>query len=98
MGRSGEGAVSPTQVFQMNMSLQAAQTNTPNESIDRFSSLRVFTEIEAAKVLKVSRVTLQRVRLSGGISFSRVGSSRVVYTEKNLTDYLAARERKSTVI
>jgi len=54
---------------------------------------KVYTEIEAAECLRVSRITLQRIRLRGEIAFSRVGGSRVVYTSKNLTDYLATREQ-----
>jgi len=52
-----------------------------------------FTEIEAAKWLKVSRITLQRIRLRNEIAFSRVGGTRVIYTLKHLEDYLASRER-----
>lgn len=80
------------------MAIQIPQGHNSDEAINRYSSLMVFTEKEAAKLLKVSRITLQRVRLGGGISFSRVGSSRVVYTQKNLTDYLTARERKSNIL
>lgn len=54
---------------------------------------QVFTEPEAARLLRISRVTLQRIRLRGEISFSRIGGTRVIYTEKHLGDYLAARER-----
>lgn len=53
----------------------------------------VFTEPEAASWLKVSRVTLQRIRLRGEISFCRVGGCRVIYTSKHLEEYLASRER-----
>lgn len=56
---------------------------------------QVFTEPEAAQWLRISRITLQRIRLRGEISFSRIGGTRVVYTVKNLADYVQARERKS---
>ena len=54
--------------------------------------IKVYNEKEAAEALGISRITLQRIRLRGGISFSRVGNS-IRYTAKNLTDFLAACER-----
>ena len=54
---------------------------------------QVFTEAEAATWLKISRVTLQRIRLRGDIAYCRVGGNRVIYTNKHLDAYLAARER-----
>lgn len=72
-------------------STSASSINTRRNITTNFP--QVFTEPEAAKWLRVSRITLQRVRLRGEISFSRVGGVRVVYTYKNLTDYLASRER-----
>jgi excisionase family DNA binding protein len=56
---------------------------------------QTFTEPEAACYLKVSRQTLQRIRLRGEISFCRVGGTRVLYTFKHLEEYLTSRERKS---
>lgn len=53
-----------------------------------------FTEPEAARWLKISRVTLQRIRLRGEIGFVRVGGTRVVYRLDDLVRYLAAHERK----
>jgi len=52
-----------------------------------------FTEAEAAEWLRTSRVTLQRIRRRGEISFSRIGGSRIIYTRQNLNDYVASRER-----
>lgn len=54
-----------------------------------------FTEPEAAKHLKVSRITLQRRRLAGEIAFYRIGS-RVVYSTAHLQDFLARQERNGT--
>lgn len=54
-----------------------------------------FTEPEAARWLKISRVTLQRIRLRGDIGFCRIGGTRVLYTSKHLEDYLTATERKA---
>lgn len=55
--------------------------------------IEIFTEPEAAKLLKVARITLQRARLRGEIAFSRIGGCRVVYTRKHLFDYVESRER-----
>lgn len=57
------------------------------------SQPQVFTEPEAAKFLRLSRQTLQRIRLRGEIAFCRVGGTRVVYTRQHLDAYLASRER-----
>ena len=56
-------------------------------------SAQIFTEAEAAKLLKISRVTLQRIRLRGEIAFARIGGTRVIYTNKHLEAYLHFRER-----
>ena len=53
----------------------------------------IFTEHEAAAWLKVSRITLQRARLRGEIAFARVGGCRVIYTRRQIEDYLNSRER-----
>lgn len=55
--------------------------------------LFTYTEQEAAGLLKVSRITLQRLRIRGEIAFSRIGGSRVIYTHQNLLDYIDARKR-----
>ncbi len=63
------------------------------ETPEQISIQNIFTEPEAARWLKVSRITLQRIRLRGEIAFSRVGGTRVIYTQKHLIDYLNSRER-----
>lgn len=57
------------------------------------TQLFTYTEKEAARWLKVSRPTLQRIRLRGEIAFSRIGGTRVIYTTKHLSEYLVSRER-----
>lgn len=52
-----------------------------------------FTEEEAANWLKISRITLQRLRKAGKVAFYRVGGSRIIYSLKHLEDYLETRER-----
>lgn len=70
---------------------QTSQMNQPNNHQTTFP--QNFTEVEAARWLKVSKITLLRIRSRGEIAFSRVGGSRIIYTLKHLEDYLASRER-----
>jgi hypothetical protein len=78
----------------MNNSTQNTQNSEINQlTSNQFTFPQNFTEVEAAKWLKVSRITLQRIRLRNEIAFSRVGGTRVIYTLKHLEDYLASRER-----
>lgn len=51
------------------------------------------TEREAARFLRISVITLKRIRYRGEIASSRVGRNRILYTTKGLTEYLASRER-----
>lgn len=54
---------------------------------------QLFTELEASRLLKISQITLKRIRLRGEIKFSRIGGSRVIYTDQQLLDYINNRER-----
>lgn len=45
------------------------------------------TESEAAKLLKISQETLQRIRYNGEIEFYRVGG-RVFYLPQNLYEFV----------
>ena len=69
------------------------KNNLTADQIDKAASPEIFTEPEAAAWLKVSRITLQRARLRGEIAFARVGGCRVIYTRRQIEDYLNARER-----
>ena len=51
------------------------------------------SEKDAAQMLCVSRITLQRERLAGRIEFYRVGGSRVVYDHAQLQAYLDQRRQ-----
>jgi excisionase family DNA binding protein len=53
----------------------------------------LMTEPEAARELRVSRITLQRLRLRGHVSYVRVGG-QVRYTASHLKDYLKQQERQ----
>lgn len=59
-------------------------TNTEAETL---------TESEAARMLGISKITLQRLRNRGEISHFRIGA-RVLYAPEHLKDYLADVERK----
>jgi excisionase family DNA binding protein len=51
------------------------------------------TEAEAARMLGVSKITLQRLRNRGEISHFRIGA-RVLYSPTHIQDYLSSVERK----
>lgn len=55
--------------------------------------IETLNEASAARVLGISRLTLQRARKRGDISHYRVGS-RVLYAPNQIADYLASVERK----
>jgi excisionase family DNA binding protein len=50
------------------------------------------TEAEAAKLIGVSKVTLQRARKRGDVACYRIGA-RVLYSKKHIEAYLAAVEQ-----
>jgi len=52
-----------------------------------YRNLEVFTEDEAAEILRISKVTLWRERKKGRISFRR-SASRPVYLREDLDAYL----------
>lgn len=55
---------------------------------------KLYKESELAKILKVSCVTLKRIRYAKKISFLRIGM-QVRYTEQHLQDYLRRCQRES---
>lgn len=55
----------------------------------------IFTETEAAKFMKVSRMTVLRLRQKGQLKFYRVGF-RVLYSlEKHITPFLDSCEESA---
>lgn len=59
----------------------------------------LLTTAEAAEYLRVSIPTMERMRLTDGPPFIRVGTGmrgRVVYRREDLEAYIAARRRKNT--
>lgn len=65
-----------------------------NEIIEKKSDLKLSSEKQAAAQLGVSRITLQRKRKSGEITFYQVGG-RVLYSNLHLQDYLAKCEQRA---
>lgn len=57
------------------------------------AEVETLTESAAARMLGVSKITLQRLRNRGEISHFRIGA-RVLYSPQHLKDYLADVERK----
>ncbi len=58
------------------------------------STVKLLSEPEASSVLGISKITLQRKRKDGSISFYRVGG-RVLYSPSHLEEYLAKCEQKA---
>ena len=56
-------------------------------SNEQINEPQIYTDIEASAYLKISKVTLWRLRKAKLISFRRV-ASRVVYTGEDLRNYL----------
>ena len=57
------------------------------------TEVETLSESAAARLLGVAKITLQRARKRGEISHFRIGS-RVLYSPKQIADYLSAVERK----
>lgn len=57
-----------------------------------FDGRQIFTDKEASDYLKISQITLWRLRKAGKIGFHRA-ASKIIYTSKNLEEYLKSTER-----
>ena len=55
---------------------------------------KLLSEPEASSALGISKITLQRKRKDGSISFYKVGG-RVLYSPSHLEEYLAKCEQKA---
>ena len=64
-----------------------------NQEIER---RRNFTDKEASDYLRISQVTLWRLRKTGKISFSRA-ASKIIYTQADLDNYLQSTKREAFV-
>ena len=62
-----------------------------NEEIER---RQIFTDKEASDYLRISQVTLWRLRKTGKISFRRA-SSKIIYTKNDLEIYLESTKREA---
>ncbi len=56
--------------------------------------LKLLSEPEASSALGISKITLQRKRKDGAISFYRVGG-RILYSPSHLEEYLSKCEQKA---
>ena len=68
-------------------------TDLFNSSSPDNQSEQLFTVSEAAKLLKNSVATLNRVRNRKEISFYLFGASRVLISSRHIQDYLRRREQ-----
>ncbi len=55
---------------------------------------RNFTDKEASDYLRISQVTLWRLRKTGKISFRRV-ASKIIYTQSDLDNFLNSTKREA---
>lgn len=63
-------------------------TESTQEKAQPNQTQEIYSINEAAKYLRISRVTLYRIRESGKISFRRIGAGRIVFTQNDLKEYL----------
>jgi excisionase family DNA binding protein len=68
--------------------------NTSIRTSAENSTVKLLSEPEASSVLGISKITLQRKRKDGSISFYRVGG-RVLYSPSHLEEYLSKCEQKA---
>ena len=69
---------------------QPYEPHAPN-----LDEIEVFTEDEAARILRISKVTLWRERKKGRINYRR-SASRPVYLREDLENYLKLAARDQT--
>jgi predicted ATPase len=62
-----------------------------NQEIERRQN---FTDKEASDYLRISQVTLWRLRKTGKISFRRA-ASKIIYTQADLDNYLQSTKREA---
>ncbi|MEJ7862151.1 MAG: helix-turn-helix domain-containing protein [Pyrinomonadaceae bacterium] len=55
---------------------------------------QIYTDREAAEYMRISQVTLWRLRKTGKISFRRA-SSKIIYTHTDLENYLERNKREA---
>ncbi len=70
------------------MTNKSVRTSAENPTV------KLLSEPEASSVLGISKITLQRKRKDGSISFYRVGG-RVLYSPSHLEEYLSKCEQKA---
>ena len=56
----------------------------------------LYTEAEAAKSLKMSQRNLQELRRTGQIEWTQGAGRRVLYTRKQITDFVRSKARRTT--
>ncbi len=55
---------------------------------------QIYTDREAAEYMRISQVTLWRLRKTGKISFRRA-ASKIIYTQLDLENYLDSTKREA---
>ncbi len=62
------------------------------KNIDENPRLELFTELEAAKFLRISIASMQRIRYRQEIAYHKIGG-RILYSRAHLENYLASTEQ-----
>jgi hypothetical protein len=65
-----------------------------NEDVSALNGLRVFTNKETASILKMSLVTLWRLRKARKISYRRI-AGKIVYSETDIKDCLDSNKHEA---
>ncbi len=68
-----------------------------NEKNQRIAEPEIYTDKEAAHFLRVSQVTMWRLRKKGEINFRRI-SSKIVYLREDIDAYLDKNKRAAFAV
>jgi hypothetical protein len=87
----------------VSISNEKSPANEKQISVDRqilinknqeFERRQIFTDKEASLYLRISQITLWRLRKTGKISFHRA-ASKIIYTQADLDSYLESTKRNA---
>lgn len=65
-----------------------------NKKNPEFERRQLYTDQEASAYLRISQITLWRLRKAGKISFHRMGS-KIIYTSDDLENYLQSTKKEA---
>lgn len=65
-----------------------------NQKNEENEKRKIYTDVEASKYLRISQVSLWRLRKAGKITFRRV-TSKIIYLQEDLDDFLNQNVREA---